>query len=717
MARRMSDRAGSMPPMTSTTISARVTSSSASVVNNAGSTPSAARSRPARRTAMPTISRGAPTRAAMSSACSTSRRATAPPTTPAPSRATRNGWGSLTALSTAAILPSVRAPDDDAGHAVPDGDHRWPRRVVVLAREGPAVGARARDGDEVAGADVAGEELVLDDDVAALAVLAHDAGEHRVGGGRPARQRARVVGVVEGGADVVAHPAVDRDVEALGAAVELDRFDGAHLVEGERARARDGPAGLDGDAGHGHRVGAALPLDDLGHACSEVLRRHGVVLGGVGDSEAATEVELGELDPQLARDLRVETDDAPGRHLEAGGVEDLRPDVAVQSEQAQRLGPGEDPPRGLEGVPAGQRQPELLVLVRRRDELVRVGLDPHGDTDEDRRDDTELGGNRGDALDLVEGVDDDAAHAVVEGIADLGDALVVAVQADPVAGDAGALGHGELAAGAHVEVQALVMDPARDLGAQEGLPRIEDVCATREALEHLGIRLLELPCARTEVVLVDDVCRRAEVTCQLGDAHPTDREDAVAPPPHGRRPEGRDEGVDVDRGLEPRGATIALRVQRSCFVCAHGYILSGAAAPRRVSPLRKTIRTASASSSRAPWIGAGWTPAARGRTGWSQASASAARSVTARRCWTASPACLSSRWGRSARATRRWRSATCVSSPRRAEDRRSTPAASALRMIRHTRAWASWAARTGSSGSRLPGASTISRRPSPSTRA
>src|SRR6478735_8169373 len=177
MARRMSDRAGSMPPMTSTTISARVTSSSASVVNRVGSTPSAARSRPARRTAMPTISRGAPTRAAMSSACSVSRRATAPPTTPAPSRATRNGWGSLTALSTAAILPPVRvldghglAPDDDAGHTVPDGDHRWPRRVVVLAREGPAVGARARDGDEVAGADVAGEELVLDDDVAALAV-------------------------------------------------------------------------------------------------------------------------------------------------------------------------------------------------------------------------------------------------------------------------------------------------------------------------------------------------------------------------------------------------------------------------------------------------------------------------------------------------------------------------------------------------------------------
>ena len=199
-----------------------------------------------------------------------------------------------------------------------------------------------------------------------------------------------------------------------------------------------------------------------------------------------------------------------------GGVEDLRADVAVQPEQAQRLGPGEDAARRLEGVPPGQRQPELLVLVGRRDELVGVRLDADGDADEDRRDDAELGRDRGDALDLVEGVDDDAAHAVVEGVADLGDALVVAVQADAVARDAGPLGHGELAAGAHVEVQALVVDPPRDLGAEERLAGVEHVGTTRQAVEHLGIRLLEIPCARTEVVLVDDVCRRAELACQLG---------------------------------------------------------------------------------------------------------------------------------------------------------------------------------------------------------
>ena len=108
---------------------------------------------------------------------------------------------------------------------------------------------------------------------------------------------------------------------------------------------------------------------------------------------------------------------------------------------------------------------------------------------------------------------------------------------------------------------------------------------------------------------------------------PTVRAPSLAPT-DGRRPEGRDEGVDVDGGLEPRRAAIALGVQRSGFVCAHAYILSGAAAPSRVSPLRKTMQPASARASRAPWI------AARcrrdlGRMGWSHASASAARSVTA----------------------------------------------------------------------------------------
>src|SRR6478609_7134516 len=134
----------------------------------------------------------------------------------------------------------------------------------------------------------------------------------------------------------------------LGAAVEVDRLDGADLVEREGGGARDGTTGLDGDPRHGDLLGAALSLDDLGHPGREVLRRQGVVLGRVGDAEGAAQVELGELDAEVAGDLGVQADDAPGRHLEAGGVEDLRADVAVQTEQAQRLRLVEDATRGLE---------------------------------------------------------------------------------------------------------------------------------------------------------------------------------------------------------------------------------------------------------------------------------------------------------------------------------------------------------------------------------
>ena len=259
-------------------------------------------------------------------------------------------------------------------------------------------------------------------------------------------------------------------------------------------------------------------------------------------------------------------------------------------------GPLEDATRRLEGVPTRQGEAELLVLVGRRDELVGVGLHADRDPDEHRRHDSELARDGGDTLDLVEGVDDDAAHALVERRADLGDALVVAVQADPLPRHAGPQCDGELTAGADVEVQPLVVDPPGHLGAEERLAGIEDVGPTRETVEHLGIRLLEIPCARTEVILVDDVCRGAELSCQLGDAHSADGQHPVATAADRRRPQRGYESIDVDRGPQPGGAAIALRVQRSGFVCVHPYILSGAAAPSRASPLRKTTRTVSASA-------------------------------------------------------------------------------------------------------------------------
>ena len=155
------------------------------------------------------------------------------------------------------------------------------------------------------------------------------------------------------------------------------------LVEREGARPGDGPAGLDRDAGHGDAVGAALALDDLGHAGGEALRRQRVVLGRVGDAEAAAEVELGRARPR-----------APWRSACAGRAprraDTSKPAVSKICEPMWLCSPSsrsvsgraEDAARRLEGVrrPA-EREAELLVLVGRRDELVGVRLDADGDAD------------------------------------------------------------------------------------------------------------------------------------------------------------------------------------------------------------------------------------------------------------------------------------------------------------------------------------------------
>ena len=87
------ERAGSMPPMTSTTMSmsSRLTRPGASVVIRPGSTVTP-RVRPGRRTATPATCTGAPTLAARSAAWSPISRYTSEPTLPQPSSATFNGF-------------------------------------------------------------------------------------------------------------------------------------------------------------------------------------------------------------------------------------------------------------------------------------------------------------------------------------------------------------------------------------------------------------------------------------------------------------------------------------------------------------------------------------------------------------------------------------------------------------------------------------------------
>ena len=99
----------------------------------------------------------------------------------------------------------------------------------------------------------------------------------RAGGpaGATGGQRGGVLGRVQGGADVVAHAAVDGDVQPAHPAVEVDRLHRADAVERERGRTADRPAGLDGQVRHGDPERGALG-DDRAQRVGEDLRRRGV---------------------------------------------------------------------------------------------------------------------------------------------------------------------------------------------------------------------------------------------------------------------------------------------------------------------------------------------------------------------------------------------------------------------------------------------------------
>ena len=169
-------------------------------------------------------------------------------------------------------------------------------------------------------------------------------------------------------------------------------------------------AGLDGEPRDGQTDCGALLLDDAAQPVGVLEDVHRVVGGGVGDALAAAEVELGQLDAVLVAD-RGEQPDHPVRgELEAVDVEDVRADVAVQPDQLERR-QREHPADRLGRRAAGQREAELLVLLAGLDVLVGVRLDAGRHPDVDPLAHAGALGDGGQPLELVEGVDDDAADA------------------------------------------------------------------------------------------------------------------------------------------------------------------------------------------------------------------------------------------------------------------------------------------------------------------
>src|SRR5579859_622028 len=224
-------RAGSMPPITSTTtsIDGSATTAWASLV----STPpgrDTVRSRVVLRTATAASSSRRPVRASIAPGSLTSNSTSAPPTWPQPSRPTRT-----VAPSTGPRLPDPAGrsgqpdgrrwlqvemqevvvglpPHDGTPPSVADEHHRQAADLVVVGGHRMSVGARHRCGQDVTDGDVVGDAGVPHDDVTRLAVLAHDRDRHRPGRGGSTRQERLVPAAVEDGARVVAHPAVDAQV-------------------------------------------------------------------------------------------------------------------------------------------------------------------------------------------------------------------------------------------------------------------------------------------------------------------------------------------------------------------------------------------------------------------------------------------------------------------------------------------------------------------------
>ncbi len=220
----------------------------------------------------------------------------------------------------------------------------------------------------------------------------------------------------------------------------------------------------------------------------------------------------------------------------------------------------EHPAHRLGGRSPGQRQAELLVLVRGGDELVGVRLDADGDPDQHLLPDALAGGDRGEALDLLVRVDHDVPDAGLHGVLQLVHRLVVAVQRDPLRRHPGGQRHRQLARAAHVEVEALLVQPAHDGLGEERLAGVVDVRLGAEGVP---------PGARPgpEVLLVQQVRRGAELGRQPLDVDPADGGHALGVAGDGAGPDLGVERVQVRR----RGLVVAVgehvAVPGACGVC------------------------------------------------------------------------------------------------------------------------------------------------------
>ena len=124
----------------------------------------------------------------------------------------------------------------------------------------------------------------------------------------------------------------------MGAGTDRDILNRPDLVERDGARSGDRAAGFDHQPGRRQSDGGGLGVHNRRQFVGKVGYRRRIVVSHIGDPEATTEIDGGDLSglvhSELGDDIAQQADHPPGGQLESAGVEDLRADVAVQTHQA-----------------------------------------------------------------------------------------------------------------------------------------------------------------------------------------------------------------------------------------------------------------------------------------------------------------------------------------------------------------------------------------------
>ena len=106
-------------------------------------------------------------------------------------------------------------------------------------------------------------------------MLPDDPREHRLGLRGPVRQGAGVLGGIQGGADVVAHAPIDRNVGARTPVLQLHGLHRPDLVQGNPSWATDSTSGFDAELGAFQSETSTLVIEDVLEGLSKGVGWHG----------------------------------------------------------------------------------------------------------------------------------------------------------------------------------------------------------------------------------------------------------------------------------------------------------------------------------------------------------------------------------------------------------------------------------------------------------